>query len=128
MKKGAGKPMKKAQNGTNVPKPKPKKTYPIIPENPDASGMLNSYDKDRKSGKIPLDPNIQKGIKNGTLNPDGTTKKGMKKGGMIKKAKSGGSFPDLNKDGKITKADVLKGRGVIAKKGASVKKCKYGCK
>jgi len=46
----------------------------------------------------------------------------------VKKAKSGGSFPDLNKDGKVTKADVLKGRGVIAKKGASVKKCKYGCK
>jgi DNA polymerase III sliding clamp (beta) subunit (PCNA family) len=23
------------------------------------------------------------------------------------------SFPDLNKDGKVTKADVLKGRGVI---------------
>jgi len=40
----------------------------------------------------------------------------------IKKAKSGGKFPDLNKDGKITKADILKGRGVIAKKGASVKK------
>lgn len=48
--------------------------------------------------------------------------------GTVKKAKSGGSFPDLNKDGKVTKADVLKGRGVIAKKGASVKKCKYGCK
>lgn len=45
----------------------------------------------------------------------------MKKGGVIKKAKSGGSFPDLNKDGKITKADILKGRGVIAKKGAKVK-------
>lgn len=70
------------------------------------------------------------------------------------KAKKGGSFPDLNKDGKITKADILKGRGVIAKKGAAVKKkagthkmpdgsimknsmmksggkmqkCKYGCK
>ena len=48
--------------------------------------------------------------------------------------KNGGSFPDLNKDGKITKADILKGRGVIAKKGASVKakmkmggKCKNGC-
>ena len=54
--------------------------------------------------------------------------KGMKKGGAIKKAKSGGSFPDLNKDGKITKADILKGRGVIAKKGAAVKKKKmqYG--
>ena len=45
-----------------------------------------------------------------------------------KMAKSGGSFPDLNKDGKVTKADILKGRGVIAKKGAAVKKCKYGCK
>ncbi len=60
-----------------------------------------------------------------------------KNGKIIKKAKSGGKFPDLNKDGKITKADILKGRGVIAKKGASVKKaksgtsmkkCKYGCK
>lgn len=51
---------------------------------------------------------------------------GYKKGGPIKKAKNG--FPDLNKDGKITKADILKGRGVIAKKGASMKKCKYGCK
>jgi hypothetical protein len=38
-----------------------------------------------------------------------------------KKAKSGGSFPDLNKDGKITKADILKGRGVIAKSGAKMK-------
>jgi hypothetical protein len=42
-------------------------------------------------------------------------------GKLVKKAKSGGSFPDLNKDGKITKADILKGRGVIAKKGAKVK-------
>ena len=46
----------------------------------------------------------------------------MKKGGSMKKAKSGGSFPDLNKDGKITKADILKGRGVIAKKGAKTAK------
>ena len=37
-------------------------------------------------------------------------------------AKNGKSFPDLNKDGKITKADILKGRGVVAKKGATVKK------
>jgi hypothetical protein len=47
--------------------------------------------------------------------------------GATKMAKNGGSFPDLNKDGKITKADVLKGRGVIAKKGAKMAKCKYGC-
>lgn len=49
-----------------------------------------------------------------------------KNGGPVKKAKNGKSFPDLNKDGKITKADILKGRGVIAKKGASVKKMQYG--
>ena len=46
----------------------------------------------------------------------------------VKKAKAGGSFPDLNKDGKITKADILKGRGVIAKKGAKVSKAMAGCK
>jgi hypothetical protein len=50
-----------------------------------------------------------------------------KMGGPVKKAKSGGSFPDLNKDGKVTKADVLVGRGVIkAKKGSSVKKAQLG--
>ena len=32
------------------------------------------------------------------------------------------SFPDLNKDGKVTKADILKGRGVIAKSGMKMKK------
>ncbi len=37
------------------------------------------------------------------------------------KMKQGGSFPDLNKDGKVTKADILKGRGVF-KKGGSTKK------
>lgn len=54
-----------------------------------------------------------------------TTKKYMKKGGAVKKAKSGGSFPDLNKDGKITKKDILIGKGVLpktAKKGAALKK------
>ena len=44
----------------------------------------------------------------------------------LKKSKNGSSFPDLNKDGKITKADILKGRGVIAKKGAKVKKAQAG--
>jgi hypothetical protein len=39
---------------------------------------------------------------------------------MKKMAKGG--FPDLNKDGKITKADILKGRGVIKKMGGSTKK------
>lgn len=54
------------------------------------------------------------------------TSGGAKNGKTMKKAKSGGSFPDLNKDGKITKADILKGRGVIAKSGAKMKKAQNG--
>lgn len=50
-----------------------------------------------------------------------------KKGTKVTKAKKGGSFPDLNKDGKITKADILKGRGVI-KNGGKVKTAKVGSK
>jgi hypothetical protein len=33
----------------------------------------------------------------------------------MKKIKKKKSFPDLNKDGKVTKADVLMGRGVLRK-------------
>jgi len=39
---------------------------------------------------------------------------GMKKGGSPKK-----KFPDLTGDGKVTRADILKGRGVFRKGGAS---------
>lgn len=35
------------------------------------------------------------------------------------KMKKGGSFPDLTGDGKVTKADILKGRGVFQKGGMS---------
>ena len=49
----------------------------------------------------------------------------MKKAGKKPKMAKGGSFPDLTGDGKVTKADVLKGRGVF-KKGGSVKKMKMG--
>ena len=35
--------------------------------------------------------------------------------------KGGKAFPDLNKDGKVTKADILKGRGVFKKGGVSKK-------
>ena len=36
--------------------------------------------------------------------------------------KNGSKFPDLNKDGKITQADILMGRGVIGKKKNKKKK------
>lgn len=48
----------------------------------------------------------------------------MKMGGKM--AKDGASFPDLNKDGKITQADILKGRGVIKKNGGPLKKAMMG--
>lgn len=49
---------------------------------------------------------------------------GMRSGGSVKKMRSGG-MPDLTGDGKITRADVLKGRGVF-KNGGSVKKMAGG--
>lgn len=49
----------------------------------------------------------------------------MAKGGMAKKK---GKFPDLTGDGKVTQADVLKGRGVKKKMmgGGMVKKYRKG--
>jgi hypothetical protein len=41
------------------------------------------------------------------------------------KYKSGG-FPDLNKDGKVTRADILKGRGVIKEAGGMMEECGPG--
>lgn len=68
-------------------------------------GFLGGRSMDRKN----------QAIKDETIQP---AKNGKK---VMKKAKNG-SFPDLNKDGKITKADILKGRGVIAKSGTKMKK------
>ena len=44
-----------------------------------------------------------------------------KAGKKIEKKKSGKKFPDLTGDGKVTRADVLKGRGVF-KRGGDVSK------
>lgn len=100
--------MKKAQSG-------------VVVSRKDEKANPNDFKYLRKSEKAASDKAIKSKVKPKE---------------MMKKAKNGKSFPDLNKDGKITKADILKGRGVIAKKGASVKKakagtsmkkCKYGC-
>ena len=47
--------------------------------------------------------------------------------GKSKKKKKGG-FPDLTGDGKVTRADILKGRGVIKKKGGEKKDETIGTK
>jgi len=115
--------MKKAQTGAKVNKSK---------QNPadEYKGMKDAKGKPAvnvggEGKKPPFDKNSP------VLPLPGRKAKNMpkqKSGNTMTKAKNGKSFPDLNKDGKITKADVLKGRGVIAKKGAKIAKCKYGCK
>ena len=50
-----------------------------------------------------------------------SSKQALGKGGKVKKYATGGSFPDLTGDGKVTKADILKGRGVIKKTGGMTK-------
>jgi len=116
------KPAKKMQEGGkmyNLPKSKSKKTTqenPAFMANYQLQKDKFEYERARDLDKKRKE---QKASKVEGITPDG---KILKKGGKIKKAKTGGSFPDLNKDGKITKADILKGRGVIAKKGATLKK------
>ncbi|QDP55984.1 MAG: hypothetical protein Unbinned4409contig1001_3 [Prokaryotic dsDNA virus sp.] len=53
--------------------------------------------------------------KGGKVYKKGGKNKSYGMGGKMK-YKKGGKFPDLNKDGKITKADILMGRGVGMKK------------
>ena len=48
----------------------------------------------------------------------GKTPKKMNYGGMSKMKSGGSKFPDLTGDGKVTRADILKGRGVIKYGGA----------
>ena len=96
--------VKKAQVGKSIAKKK---------------AAVDSVDSEMFPGKKDAVKDIRRGQYISTNKP--AVKKKMKDGGK--------SFPDLNKDGKITKADILKGRGVIknggklkAKGGAALKK------
>ena len=70
------------------------------------------------------------GFKKGGSTTSRAVKPGCR-GGMVKDASGNcvmerkfkkGGFPDLNKDGKVTRADILKGRGVIKKLGGAKKR------
>ena len=129
----------KAQMGKDVPKDKARTEMGDLV---DRKEFLRREDAmadnlDRLSGKGKYAPKANPAINNKPMGMKDIDKKEynklpeynpkQKNGGKMAKAKSGGSFPDLNKDGKITKADVLKGRGVIAKKGAKVAKKAMPC-
>lgn len=127
--------IKKAQSGTKVKKPTYKnlrmgvanqskaegRDYTEVATKKDSSeykkGFVRGIKKDKESRN-----DISEVEKQGRW--EGLNTK--KNGGPVKKAKNGKSFPDLNKDGKVTKADILKGRGVIAKSGTTIKKAQNG--
>lgn len=82
----------------------PKGSYPI-PDKVHAKAAI------KMSGHAPNPSGIKSAVyrKYPELKPEDKKQDGSKE---VK------SFPDLNKDGKITKADILKGRGVIKKSGS----------
>ena len=51
--------------------------------------------------------------------------KGGARGGRNPMGMKNGGFPDLNKDGKVTQADILQGRGVVKKKAGGMAKKGY---
>ena len=125
-KRGFGKALK--PRGPGVIRPKPTDRYgqtlkpkPIRPGKKDG-GMMDKQMRPRDKRKPvdqmqegprrklkPVKPS-QKGLQ--SLPRDVRNKMGyMKKGGKVKK------FPDLTGDGKVTRADILKGRGVFKKGG-----------
>ena len=69
---------------------------------------FNAAQDAKKSGKINID-DVERALAKMNKNL------GKAKGGSISKLKAGG-FPDLSGDGKVTKKDVLMGRGVIKRK------------
>ena len=113
------KTIKKAQTGAGVPKGYVRgemsegKLYKKADADKWGAGMADALDRQAGLGKYASKKN------------DAVANKAAAK--PKPKAQNGKSFPDLNKDGKITKADILKGRGVIAKKGAKVSKSTKGC-
>ena len=91
-------------------------------DNPDLSGMkLALYSKggsnvttmntDKLSkAQMGQFKNIQNDAVSGKISPEEAQRKIRKM--LLIKRKDGGGFPDLTGDGKVTKKDILKGRGV----------------
>ena len=68
---------------------------------------------DKKTYRKRVESSLMR-IKNALKKPDKPNLKNRARGGSISKLKKGG-FPDMSGDGKVTKKDVLIGRGVINK-------------
>ena len=108
------KKMKKKQEGFGITLEfgSKKKPFPLI------GSIEKPEQKKKKKKKNPL------GLKGGKGKPERTEKPGVphgvdkktQEGGQILNIAKGGSvskFPDLSGDGKVTKKDILMGRGVV---------------
>jgi len=115
------KTMKKAQAGASMPK-KPVAKKPMAPAPKKKTYPILSDDGENYNGP-------KAGPREKT--PGGGF---SKNGGKIKKAKDGGAFgmlsvkAGIDKNPNPTAADRIAGAKKMAKSGASMKKCKYGCK
>ena len=68
---------------------------------------------DKKTMRKKVNSSLMR-IKNALKKPDKPNLKNRARGGSISKLKAGG-FPDMSGDGKVTKKDILIGRGVVNK-------------
>ena len=100
----------KFRTKTKTKKPKTEIKKGPMKAKPDNKGQKMTPDKSKKL-KEGIKEKILPQKKKDRLN-ELRKELGMKKGGKAK-------FPDLTGDGKVTRADILKGRGVFRKGGAS---------
>ena len=117
-------PLKRFRDKQMKPRDKRK---PIEPRDIDKRPIPKGAPKDRPmrpgDKRKPIDPKTKKDSLREKIAPKKKMDRlkqlreelNMKKGGKVKK-----KFPDLTGDGKVTQADILKGRGVF-KKGGGVK-------
>jgi hypothetical protein len=114
--------VKKAQAGAGLKRKQYKRLGRISAKNPERAEKVLGRMKERVT-------RVQRGKEFAGDDPGAKVRKAMEEAREFSKsaskAKNGKSFPDLNKDGKITKADILKGRGVI-KNGGKIKKAQAG--
>jgi hypothetical protein len=79
-------------------------SIPPVPVDPvDPVDLVNPVDPEAPNPKVPGIPGMYAG---GSMTTDSAKN-------MMGMRKKGGKFPDLTGDGKVTRADILKGRGVI---------------
>ena len=103
------KPVKKSFGGATTLSKEAKKIKKMTKKPDDPMGDMFGKDKDFKvkpKAQKPYHPKFNPDQYHPKLNPKGP--KGKPK---VEKRKDGG-FPDLTGDGKVTRADILKGRGV----------------